>query len=298
MIIKYNVSFDIDFLTMAIEADNWEVSFYLFNRFEAQIMNQSTKVVPVIVASFSQTSQFLKAKLHLTKLLISKFTFVEFKQLVNNIRQKIEETSLENNIFSHSPNPLLSMCLTYEVLQVIMKRSFSLSYDCNQLNKQLKEMMFMYIQEINKSSVLRILLLEKDYSGRDVLSIAVNLNLIDLIQQPKVVAEINRIYKSDFDCSGSMFEMSSSYQILCKPMEDGADYEDRFRFYQKRNMIEFPQTDCNFIVFLNSMYSRLKGKVVIRFLFVTLIFYIKLRVINDFIIIRNQIPKIIDEGPE
>lgn len=42
-------------------------------------------------------------------------------------------------------------------------------------------MMFMYIQEINKSSVLRILLLEKDYSGRDVLSIAVNLNLIDLI---------------------------------------------------------------------------------------------------------------------
>ena len=101
---------------MAIEADNWEVSFYLFNRFEAQIMNQSTKVVPVIVASFSQTSQFLKAKLHLTKLLISKFTFVEFKQLVNNIRQKIEETSLENNIFSHSPNPLLSMCLTYEVL--------------------------------------------------------------------------------------------------------------------------------------------------------------------------------------
>lgn len=63
-----------------------------------------------------------------------------------------------------------------------MKRSFSLSYDCNQLNKQLKEMMFMYIQEINKSSVLRILLLEKDYSGRDVLSIAVNLNLIDLIQ--------------------------------------------------------------------------------------------------------------------
>ena len=43
-------------------------------------------------------------------------------------------------------------------------------------------MMFMYIQEINKSSVLRILLLEKDYAGRDVLSIAVNLNLIDLIQ--------------------------------------------------------------------------------------------------------------------
>jgi hypothetical protein len=72
-------------------------------------------------------------------------------------------------------------------------------------------MMFIYIQEINKSSLLRILLLEKDYAGRDVLSIAVGLNLIDMIQQPKVVAEINRIYRSDFDCSGSIFEMSSMY---------------------------------------------------------------------------------------
>lgn len=39
LIIKYNVPFDIDFLTMAIEADNWEVSFYLLNRFETFIMN-------------------------------------------------------------------------------------------------------------------------------------------------------------------------------------------------------------------------------------------------------------------
>jgi hypothetical protein len=145
-------------------------------------MNQSSQVVPVIVASFSQTSKFLKAKLFLAKQLISKFTFVEFKKLVNNVRQKIEETSLENNLFSHSPNPLLSMCLTYEVLQIIMRYSFSLSYDCNQLNKQIKEMMFIYIQEINKSSLLRILLLEKDYAGRDVLNIAVSLNLIDMIQ--------------------------------------------------------------------------------------------------------------------
>lgn len=76
-------------------------------------------------------------------------------------------------------------------------------------------MMLTYIQEINKSKVMQILLFEKDYAGRDVLSIAVTLDLIDIIQQPKVVAEINRIYKSDYDCSGSLFEMSSAYQVLC-----------------------------------------------------------------------------------
>jgi hypothetical protein len=35
LIIKYKVPFDIEFLTMAVEAENWEVSFYLFNRFES-----------------------------------------------------------------------------------------------------------------------------------------------------------------------------------------------------------------------------------------------------------------------
>lgn len=72
-------------------------------------------------------------------------------------------------------------------------------------------MMFLYIKEINKSSLLRIFLLDKDYRGRDVLIIAVKLNLFDLIQEPKIIAEINRIYRSDYDCSGSIFEMSSAY---------------------------------------------------------------------------------------
>lgn len=71
--------------------------------------------------------------------------------------------------------------------------------------------MFLYIKEINKSSLLRIFLLDKDYRGRDVLIIAVKLNLFDLIQEPKIIAEINRIYRSDYDCSGSIFEMSSAY---------------------------------------------------------------------------------------
>ena len=71
--------------------------------------------------------------------------------------------------------------------------------------------MFLYIKEINKSSLLRIFLLDKDYRGRDVLIIAVKLSLFDLIQEPKIIAEINRIYRSDYDCSGSIFEMSSAY---------------------------------------------------------------------------------------
>ena len=73
-------------------------------------------------------------------------------------------------------------------------------------------------------------------------------------------------------------------------MEDGIDHESKFRFYSKRNMVEFPQTDCNFIVFLNSMYSRLKGKIVIRILFVALVIYSNLMVIDQILILKEKIP--------
>ena len=40
---------------------------------------------------------------------------------------------------------------------------------------------------------------EKDYAGRDSLMIAVELELLDLIQAPKVEAIIKRIYYSDYE---------------------------------------------------------------------------------------------------
>lgn len=66
-----------------------------------------------------------------------------------------------------------------------------------------------------------------------MLAIAVSLNLMDLIKAPKVVAAINRIYKSDYDIGGSFFEMSSAYQILSNTFEV-QDQEKVFRFYQNR----------------------------------------------------------------
>ena len=46
---------------------------------------------------------------------------------------------------------------------------------------------------------------ERDYSGRDALEIFVELELLEIIQAPKVEAVIKRIYSSDYDQSGDLF---------------------------------------------------------------------------------------------
>lgn len=108
-----------------------------------------------ICACFQTTSKYLKAKLYITKKLLSKFNFDGYKILVKNMKQKINETSLENNMFSHSPNPMLTMCLTFEVLKSVGVRCFSLSYDCMQLNIQLKDMMLIYIDSIDNTEFIK-----------------------------------------------------------------------------------------------------------------------------------------------
>ena len=81
---------------------------------------------------------------------------------------------------------------------------------------------------------------EKDYSGRDALSIFVQLELLELIQTPKVEAVIKRIYNSDYDQSGNLFQMSTPYQILFCDKNQIEDVENDHRFYKQRNMSDVP----------------------------------------------------------
>jgi hypothetical protein len=70
--------------------------------------------------------------------------------------------------------------------------------------------------------------------------IAVELELLDLIQAPKVEAIIKRIYNSDYDLSGTLFEMSTSYKVIYCNKNLYADIESDYRFYKRRNFETAP----------------------------------------------------------
>ena len=56
----------------------------------------------------------------------------------------------------------------------------------------------LYIDAVDDENFLTNVLLERDFNGRDSLKIAIDLDLLDLIQTPKVEAIIKRIYNSDY----------------------------------------------------------------------------------------------------
>lgn len=105
----------------------------------------------------------MKAKLHLSMSLLPIFTFNQAKKLLDEIKYKVFDAALENNMFSNSVNPLLSMCLVCELCSKISKKFFSLSYPCRQAVDKVKELMIEFIQVINDENFLTNLLHEKDY---------------------------------------------------------------------------------------------------------------------------------------
>ena len=75
---------------------------------------------------------------------------------------------------------------------------------CRVLSERIKLMAILYIEAVDDENFLTSLMEEKDYSGRDLLKIVVQLELLDLIQSPKVEAIIQRIWNSDYETAGSL----------------------------------------------------------------------------------------------
>ena len=109
------VQFDISFFTRAVESNAYDIAFHLLHIYEDQINSNSAKALIALVQSF-QLNQYLKAKLHMTKLMMGIFNFNAAKILLGIIGPQVNDAKLEGNIFAHSSNPLLTMCLLYELL--------------------------------------------------------------------------------------------------------------------------------------------------------------------------------------
>ena len=135
----------------------------------------------------------------MAKIMIPVLNFSAAKTFLEIIGNGISNPDISKNFFAHSVNPLLNMCLIYELLMLITKKFFSLNTLCRAHMNRIIETCIVYIDQVDDENFLTQLMLEKDYSNRDSLRIATDLELLEIIQSPKVEAIILRIYNSDFD---------------------------------------------------------------------------------------------------
>ena len=129
-------------------------------------------------------------------------------------------------------------------------------------------MLLNYIDSIDDEIFLTQIVLEQDYQGRDALRTAVEHDLLDLIQAPKIEGIIKRIYNSDYEQYGNIYEMSTSYQILYGDKTLITDIESQHRFYKQRDLKDVPQSKWAFEILKESMSTKIQMFAVIGILYV------------------------------
>ena len=130
--------FEMDYFNFAVQSNAYDIAFYLRYRFEEQLFANSQRAIEILVQSFQDSPRNLKAKLFLSKSMMPVFNFIGVKQFLFTMNQKMTEPALENNVISHSANPLLNLCLLYELLYLISKKFVSLSYTCKDMMDKVK----------------------------------------------------------------------------------------------------------------------------------------------------------------
>jgi len=274
---------------MAMLNNAFDIAVYFMALHEDEIVSEIRKVLDALVGSIENSNQFMKSKIYLSKQLLPNFTFNAAKRFLKVTSHKSGDNSIEKNLFTHSENPLQLICLLYEFLNLLKKKFFSLNNQCSALMGTLKTLALQYIKEIEDENFLSQLLYSNDYEGRDTLEIVRQIEFLELIQEPKVEAVIQRIYSSDFDVSGHLLSGSTTYKILAQSSKSQLDIEQENRFYRKKNIEEMPQHILQLQIYKYSMKSRLLalGVIVLAYVIFALTFYNKTvsrysDIINDY----------------
>ena len=72
---EHGKAFTIDYFTIALESNAFDVAFYLFSRYEDEVNLEHLRSIGALVQSYRHSNKMLKAKLHMTKTLLPIFSF-------------------------------------------------------------------------------------------------------------------------------------------------------------------------------------------------------------------------------
>jgi len=69
------MQFHVDFFANAIEANAYDIAFYLLKVYEDNINRNADEAINSHIISYQKNNKFLKSKLHMSKMMINLFNF-------------------------------------------------------------------------------------------------------------------------------------------------------------------------------------------------------------------------------
>ena len=143
---KYEIRFSIEFFKQALLSNAFDTAFFMLKTYEDAIFSKPVEAMDALIEAYRVNNKFLKSKLHMAKLMIPTLNFSAAKTFLDIIGAGISNPEIQKNFFAHSVNPLLNMCLIYELLILITKKFLSLNTLCRAHMNRIIETCITYIE--------------------------------------------------------------------------------------------------------------------------------------------------------
>lgn len=102
----------------------------MLGMYEDFIFSNPIDASNALIEAYKVNNKFLKSKLHMSKIMLPILNFSASKNFLSILEASINNPSVNGNIFSHNVNPILDMCLIYELLHLVSQKFFSLNKLC------------------------------------------------------------------------------------------------------------------------------------------------------------------------
>ena len=170
------------------------------------------------------------------------------------------------NVFDYTHNPIKVAVLLIEVLLNIAEKYKIMKVYCEEIKQKLMEYISSLSETITNEESLRLLYLEEDFEGREVLFIIKELKLYTLLENKQMKLLVETLWDSNYVLDGNFMIASHIFTLLADwPLNSKIDIESETRF-QPKDIHTLPHNRYNFNVWKRAISMKYMTQAIIYFI--------------------------------
>ena len=267
-------------LKVAIRCEEW--TFILWNMRVLQDLYLKNPLMgkgmtEALIGTLENNFDYIEPKLFLCKACIPFITYLQAKSLIEIFQQSIlnlkdEEVNcncgklVKSVFFLNSHSPMKICILTIELIRLLSEKYSNISHISKLLEQDLLRICLKIQKEMEDDDHYREIILDKALNGKETIKLIQELGLYALLNNDMAEKVVKSFWESNYNVSGSLFSVSTSYQLLFNyPLDSKYDYEKKLRWNLDSSSLQ--PSFGQFQVWKRAM----KGKYIISALFLFLV---------------------------
>lgn len=193
-----------DAFSYAISMNKLPIAFYLFKTYEDDVYGNKQLCVESIIESFKNDETQVNQVMYLEERLfiLEKFMkFVEYKlalEFLTVIHQQISDDP-KTNFLVFCPNPLKMIVMLLNIVISLSNKHQNLKFKAQKVRSSLCDIANGIIDTSNSMNEVEDMLLDKTYSGTEILDFIEILDIIEILTNPMIDSIISNMYLGPYE---------------------------------------------------------------------------------------------------